>query len=182
MGNSAPVPVSPENAPTKQKILDAALQIVEEQGISALTQPRVAKLAGVRQSHLTYYFPRKSDLLLGALEASHQKANGHTEHQPSNKFRDIAPFIENLMFEPKRARFFFSVLLGVSEDAELRPTIASHARGFTAFLAPYFQRPSDDPQVQLFVDLLRGIALSELMEPYLVLLTLAELAESFELL
>jgi AcrR family transcriptional regulator len=185
MGTSAPATeslTSPEKISTRQKILNAALQIVEEQGIGALTQPRVAKQAGVRQSNLTYYFPHKSDLLMGVLEASHQKADGHSEHPSTNNFRDIAPFLQGLMFDPKRARFFFSVLLEVSDNPELRPTIAAHAQGFTAFLAPFFRRMPDDPLVQHFVDLLRGMALRKLMEPKMPQPDLVKLAENFGLL
>lgn len=185
MGIPAPVTppsAAPEKLSTKQKVLDAALQIVEEQGIGALTQPKVAKQAGVRQSNLTYYFPHKSDLLLGVLEASHRKADGHSEHRTTHDFREIAPFIQGLMFDPKRAQFFFSVLLEVSDNPELRPTIAEHARGFTAFLASCFGCLPDDPQVQHLVDLLRGMALRKLMEPDMPLPDLVKLAESLDLL
>ena len=58
---------------TRQRILDAAIRIARKSGIKALTQPRVAAAAGVRQSHLTYYFPRKADLLAAVLEASHHQ-------------------------------------------------------------------------------------------------------------
>jgi AcrR family transcriptional regulator len=45
-------------------ILDAALGVIREEGLSAFTQPKVAKRAGLRQSHLTYYFPTRDDLLV----------------------------------------------------------------------------------------------------------------------
>ena len=46
-----------------ERILDAALYILGESGIRSLTQVQVANLARVRQSHLTYYFPTRDDLL-----------------------------------------------------------------------------------------------------------------------
>lgn len=46
-------------------ILQAGSALLKEQGIAALTQPKVARVAGVKQSHLTYYFPKRADLLLG---------------------------------------------------------------------------------------------------------------------
>jgi AcrR family transcriptional regulator len=45
------------------KILAAALDLLRREGVLALTQPRVAKAAGLRQSHITYYFPTRSDLV-----------------------------------------------------------------------------------------------------------------------
>jgi|WetSurMetagenome_2_1015567.scaffolds.fasta_scaffold46526_3 AcrR family transcriptional regulator len=47
----------------RERILTGALKLLNEQGFSALTQARVAADAGVRQSHLTYYFPTRNDLL-----------------------------------------------------------------------------------------------------------------------
>ena len=49
----------------RSAILDAGSSLLREHGIAALTQPRVAAAAGVKQSHLTYYFPKRADLLIG---------------------------------------------------------------------------------------------------------------------
>jgi DNA-binding transcriptional regulator YbjK len=46
-------------------ILKAAIATLREHGFSGFTQPRVAKRADVRQSHLTYYFPTRLALLEG---------------------------------------------------------------------------------------------------------------------
>jgi DNA-binding transcriptional regulator YbjK len=54
--------------PVRQRLLEAALQVLGDEGIHALTQTRVAEQAGLRQSHLTYYFPTRSDLLKGVVE------------------------------------------------------------------------------------------------------------------
>jgi AcrR family transcriptional regulator len=45
------------------RIVAAALDLLRGEGMPALTQPRVAKAAGLRQSHVTYYFPTRSDLV-----------------------------------------------------------------------------------------------------------------------
>jgi AcrR family transcriptional regulator len=47
----------------RERLLDAALLVLRESGIQQLTQVQVARRAGVRQSHLTYYFPTRGDLL-----------------------------------------------------------------------------------------------------------------------
>src|SRR3712207_5502484 len=56
---------------TRTRILDAALGLLAEGG--ELTQPRVARAAGVRQSHLTYYFPTVTDLLQAVARHSFEK-------------------------------------------------------------------------------------------------------------
>jgi len=48
---------------TRTRLLEAALELVQKQGIQALTQARVAAAAGLRQSHLTYHFPTRAHLL-----------------------------------------------------------------------------------------------------------------------
>jgi len=50
-------------AAVRERLLDAALDVLASGGVQQLTQVRVAERAGVRQSHLTYYFPTREDLL-----------------------------------------------------------------------------------------------------------------------
>ena len=49
----------------REVILKAAIATLREHGFSGFTQPRVAKRADLRQSHLTYYFPTRLALLEG---------------------------------------------------------------------------------------------------------------------
>lgn len=53
---------------TKQKILNAALDVLMENGFPALTQTRIAEVAGVSQGNLTYHFPTRTDLLKAVVE------------------------------------------------------------------------------------------------------------------
>ena len=48
-------------APKREKILAAAAELLLTEGFHALTQHAVAARAGIRQSHLTYYFPTRND-------------------------------------------------------------------------------------------------------------------------
>jgi AcrR family transcriptional regulator len=57
-------PAGPQGAPdVRTRILDAGFAVLSERGIRHVTQTQVAKRAGVRQSHLTYYFPTRDELL-----------------------------------------------------------------------------------------------------------------------
>src|SRR5271168_4794500 len=47
----------------RTKIVMAGIAVLREHGYAGFTQPKVASLAGVRQSHLTYYFPTRADLV-----------------------------------------------------------------------------------------------------------------------
>ena len=57
----------------RESIVQAGAMLLKEHGVAALTQPKVARAAGVKQSHLTYYFPRRGDLLLGIAESTIEK-------------------------------------------------------------------------------------------------------------
>jgi AcrR family transcriptional regulator len=52
----------------RSRLLQAADDILVCEGIQALTQTRVAEAAGVRQSHLTYYFETRSALIRSIIE------------------------------------------------------------------------------------------------------------------
>jgi len=54
----------------RQDIIKAGIAVLRESGFSGFTQPRVAAEAGLRQSHLTYYFPTRVDLLAGVARAA----------------------------------------------------------------------------------------------------------------
>lgn len=147
----------------RQRILDAALKVLKSEGVSALTQTRVAAAAGLRQSHLTYYFPRKTDLLAATLEASHAQA-AKPRRIASRADADPIDAVRSLMFDKNKMRFFLSVVAQASDKAENRATLAVHARGVAEQLAPIFGRTADDPDIVAFVDMLRGMGLRLLLE------------------
>lgn len=66
-----PAPADADERPVRERLVAAAVDLVQERGLQGLSQARVAALAGVRQSHLTYYFPTRRDLLKAIVEAIH---------------------------------------------------------------------------------------------------------------
>lgn len=52
----------------RERILNAASEILADEGVQHLSQVQTARRAGVRQSHLTYYFPTRDDLLAAVTE------------------------------------------------------------------------------------------------------------------
>lgn len=147
----------------RQRILDAALKVLSKEGVSALTQTRVATAAGLRQSHLTYYFPHKTDLLAATLEASHAQAH-RRKRDSTGSDADPVETVRALMFDRNKMRFFLSVVAQASDQADIRATLAAHARSVAEQLAPLFGRTADDPDVIAFVDMLRGMGLRLLLE------------------
>jgi AcrR family transcriptional regulator len=146
---------------THQRILNAAIRIALKSGVKSLTQPKVAKAAGVTQSHLTYYFPRKADLLAAVLEASH--CYGHAA--PPQSRAQAMQLLEELMFDANRMRFFLGAVIEAGDDANLRKALAAHVEGLAKEIAPHFGRTADDPVVGALLDQLRGLGIRLLLEP-----------------
>lgn len=146
---------------TRERILSAATQIAATNGIKALTQPRVAKAAGVTQSLLTYYFPRKADLLTAVLEASHQPGRIASPRSVDEALK----FLEALMFDSTRMRFFLGAVVEAGEENALRKALGDHASALTRQIARIFDRGEEDPAILAFIDRLRGLGIRVLLEP-----------------
>lgn len=141
----------------RSRILSAAFGLVEGEGVAAMTQPRVAAAAGLRQSHLTYYFPRRADLLLAVLAYSHQRASEAVSN------RDPFDRMAALLFDEKRARFFLAVMIEAGADPTLRPILASHLDHFRHEAASVLGRHPDDAIVGVFIDQVRGAMIRSLL-------------------
>ena|SRR5258708_705850 len=111
----------------RERILEAALSLLAESGAHELTQPKVAKAAGVRQSHLTYYFPTRADLLQEVARYSIGKLAGQLEHaKPGALPAGIAAGAA----DKRRAR----VMLGLVGAADRDPKIKQRMRKFVTEL------------------------------------------------
>ena len=111
----------------RERILQAALRLLAESGAHELTQPRVAKAAGVRQSHLTYYFPTRGDLLQEVARYSIGKLAGQLEHTRPGA---LPEGIATGSADKRRAR----VMLGLVGAADRDPKIKRGMRKFVAEL------------------------------------------------
>ncbi|MEU5878316.1 TetR family transcriptional regulator [Spirillospora sp. NPDC047279] len=60
---------APDRTGARDRILNATLRLIGEQGLGAVTNRAVAKAAGVSLGSLTYHFPSQTDLLRESLQA-----------------------------------------------------------------------------------------------------------------
>src|SRR5205823_11917088 len=110
----------------RERILEAALGLLAGSGAHELTQPRVARAAGVRQSHLTYYFPTRGELLQEVARHSIEKLAG----QLARRHASLANGIAAGAADKRRAR----VMLGLVTAADRDPAIKRRMRRFVADL------------------------------------------------
>jgi AcrR family transcriptional regulator len=50
-------------ADRRDELIEAGLEILREEGLAGFSQAKIASRVGLRQGHLTYYFPTRTDLL-----------------------------------------------------------------------------------------------------------------------
>ncbi|HFN5283897.1 TPA: TetR/AcrR family transcriptional regulator [Pseudomonas aeruginosa] len=51
-------------------LIDAGIDILRQEGLAGFTQAKIAARVGLRQGHLTYYFPTRTDLLVAVASAA----------------------------------------------------------------------------------------------------------------
>ena len=107
----------------RERILEAALRLLAESGAHELTQPRVARAAGVRQSHLTYYFPTRGELLQELARYSIGKLATQLAH---SRKASLAGDIAAGAADKRRSR----VMLGLVGAADRDPAIKRRMRKF----------------------------------------------------
>ncbi|GGG93011.1 MAG TPA: TetR family transcriptional regulator [Oceanicaulis sp.] len=156
----------------RSEILGAARRIVRDEGAAALTQPRLARYTGLRQSHITYYFPRKSDLYAALLTESHEQAGSLAEQMDD----DCCEALARITFDAESMRFYLSMLLASTGSEELRAAISIHTQAVEAKLAVWLGREPGDRSVSHFVDELRGLGLRALIKPDIARPDIRELA------
>jgi AcrR family transcriptional regulator len=154
----------PEGKPTKDRILDAAFRILHKEGVKKLTQPEVAKVAGVRQSHLTYYFPRRADLVAAVVERFVTAARERfAALEQSNDTAALIETLARLMTDPVHMRLFLGFIVEADQDPALRAVLDGHVREFHVLVAAAFGREAEDPDVGILLDLLRGRGLMRMV-------------------
>jgi len=148
--------------PVAQRLLSAALTVLAEEGFAALTQDRVARVARVRQSHLTYYFPKRSALLQAVAEHLATGAAAVSVGRPASLSR-LRDQILGTAVDRNLARLMVSLLAAADEEPPIREWLcrresvgreqlmaALHAAGY----------PVEPEAIARFEIILRGIAVS----------------------
>ena len=120
----------------KQRLLKAGVDLLHDQGLGALTQPRVAKAAGVSQSHLTYYFPSRNDLLLAIAEHSVDQALARHLEAPAEA--PLAALTQAMGFLP-RVRMLLGLVMASDQDPAIRVAVTRLIAHVRASLDQFFQ-------------------------------------------
>jgi AcrR family transcriptional regulator len=102
------------------RILDTALDLLRREGIAALTQPRIAKAAGLRQSHITYYFPKRGDLVAAVASAVAERLKaGFATALAAERPGDIADRFARIA-TPEQTRLLLALVLAADQEKSIQ--------------------------------------------------------------
>ncbi len=127
MKTDQPHAAAPQDGrPVRERLLAAALELVRTQGMAGLRQERVAAAAGLRQSHLTYYFPTRKDLIKAIVQQIRDEviATMHAavpaEGGGAESLRQVREFFAACASQPLMARLILALMNAADEDPSLR--------------------------------------------------------------
>lgn len=147
----------------RERILDAAVTLLRDAGVKRLAQPQVARAANVPQGHLTYYFPKKSDMLMAVaarfLEMLAKDAHGDNA-DPETK---LASVVKRLVMDRTRTRMLLGLLVEADSDDDLRVAIQNGANFVRDSLAVAFKLPPGSPEAHLALALFWGLGLQQFL-------------------
>ena len=141
---SSPIPATGSHRhEVRDRLLRAALDLVNTQGIQNFTQARVAAAAGVRQSHLTYYFPTRNDLLKALVQEGTAEFRDHIGAELTDG-PDALKRLRSAFAERSSGcampRLMIALTVASEEDASLKRWLEEMERNVITRLSDVFAR------------------------------------------
>jgi AcrR family transcriptional regulator len=153
---------------TKQRILTAAVQILETSGVKGLTQPAVAKLVGISQGQLTYHYRKRTDLVLAVTQtALDQIAEFLWSTSPvlaARSFDKLLVLVMGLMKSETRVRAMLGLIVEADESAEVRSSLMDQGRKVRMLIATALQTDESDAEVTISHAVMLGFAIMFFMQ------------------
>jgi AcrR family transcriptional regulator len=155
-------------AELRERIVDAALALLRESGERGLSTLQVAKRAGIPQGHLTYYFPRKADLVAAVARALQEETAADLVRIAKLELGDVRTagieLLTALVMDADRSRALLGLTIEAQEDPEARAVlleIVEHGRPLIAML-PGLE--GDELLVDVIQSATWGLQLQQLFE------------------
>jgi AcrR family transcriptional regulator len=147
----------------KEDILIAGSTLLREKGVVALTQPQIAQAANIKQSHLTYYFPTRANLLLSIAEFTMtglmDNIAAQLHERPQGK--TLADAVSRIMTDGFPPRVFIGLIVAADSDPEIRKLLRKlirHVRASVRRLLEQAGIAADDEAALLFHAAVIGLA------------------------
>jgi AcrR family transcriptional regulator len=153
----------------RTRIVKAALTLLRREGERGLGQVRVAREAGVPQGHLTYYFPRKADLVAAVANEFNEDMAARVQELMSQLDERTTPleaavrFVTEHIRDRERVRAMLGLLTATEQDPELRAGLLAPLAGGRPLIAGLMGCEPDDPLVDLAQAAVWGLMAQQLV-------------------
>lgn len=122
---------------------------MREHGFAGFTQPRVAREAAVRQSHLTYYYPTRVDLLKAVARAAIDRQLSASESMLGTTApKTAATSLANVIVRHANTRVLMALAQAADQESALRELFIELAEGIVQrngkLLGQLDVKPSDE--------------------------------------
>ena len=154
---------------TKSKILQAALGLLEKNGIKALSQTSVAKLVGIPQGQLTYHFPKRADLILGVSEIALDRVAEylwkHDVDITGKSFEKLFNMVLENLTANSRIRALLGLVIEADENADVRAKLIEQGIRVRTLIGAALQLDPEEPEVTLTHASLLGFGILMFLNP-----------------
>jgi DNA-binding transcriptional regulator YbjK len=89
-GRQPEAPGDRERSGARSRLIDAAIQLIGEHGVEALTHRRIAAVAGLSLASTTYFFTSKSEIIFEAFRELHRRTVQDAASDDDPVFRPLA--------------------------------------------------------------------------------------------
>lgn len=118
--------VGAQTSETRTRILDAAEELLRDQGYGALSTRRVAACAGLKPSLVHYYFPTTEDLLLAVNRAGAEESDRMLEAALASE--DPLSELWSVYLDTSRTAMALEMMAMANRRPALRDHMARHCR------------------------------------------------------
>lgn len=150
----------PPKASRSQAILESAMKLLESEGAPGLSQVRVAKEAGIPQGHLTYYFPKKADLIRAVLlhffaVVAQDILAALEKNGPVNALSILSDFVNS----KNRARALLGILSVAESDPEVMQVLQERMLFMRGQVASISDPTGQDPDGSIRLAAIWGLGI-----------------------
>lgn len=129
---------------TKQKIIDAAMELIRDKGYVAMTTKDIASRAGVNESTLFRKFESKKDIVLSGIKQERWRANLTSKVFQDVKWElepDLEMFMQNYLERITSDFVYLSIGLRAPQIyQDVKPFIMKVPQSFVDTLTEYFHK------------------------------------------
>lgn len=137
----------------KEQLIEAALQIIEEDGLAALTYESLAAATGISKSGLIYHFPSRQQMMVDLNQYTAERWVSRLEESAGGSCEEVSLYdrLRALLKVHKElsSRADLIITIDATENPELR---AIWDKEFTPWLIPPTEAGQDQFLIQLVAD------------------------------